>query len=275
MRVELARDNFLLESNGNWAPAEKLIGERELIAFNSGQFVPVKALITFGQPKHISTYRSGSYRYISPASPIELLDQNRWRDIRTFYTDKKLSTHHVLKHNQIIVPRHIPIFGETAPEADWIEAIARSAIIEQQLVIPDFLVHLNRDALQETLRQILVSAYPNIRIHKGGFIKKTKTIRLTRIEERSRRLLTHLLARFGVRVRRNEYQSLQIRDNLSKEIMANILGFYRSRALKIDTTMKDWIWVHYPRGLMETVVVETEADNICDGLFIWRQSRLD
>jgi len=271
----LARDSHLLESNGNWAPAGALLGVRELVSYYKGRFVPVKAHIEPGPERIVFTYRSGSYRYISPVSPIEFLDENGWRDIRTLYIEERLSTHHVLRYNKIIVPRLIPIFGDSEPLEDWIDVIVAGATLGPQLNLPGYLVNLNKVSLVKVLRKILNSAYPNIRIYKGGFLDRTPTIRLTNIEENSRRLLVHLFARFGIRARRYELQSLHIRELQSKQILAGIMGIYQPRRLNIDKTMKDWIWVRYPRGRMETVVVETEAENICDGLFIWRKSRTD
>ncbi|MGD9697442.1 hypothetical protein [Acinetobacter sp.] len=270
MRVIVPGQARLLRPDGAWIDAADLVGDISLLTYHNGKFDPVSATVSKTSEHATVEYRSGTYRHLITCEPLELLSPKGWTSTIELHTGPKLSTHHMLAKNVIEVPRLLPIYGTMKVDPTWIQLVSASIAGEKQLVIPAFLTQLDAPSLKTALGAILRAAYPEIDIFKGDFLKRTPHLRLRNIEENSRRLLVHLFARLGVRARRWEDKALMIKENRSKQIIADLLDIYHPRQLTIDTTMTDWIWSKTPQGPTEAVVIESPAENICDGLFIWR-----
>jgi hypothetical protein len=277
----LSEETRLLCWDGRYLPVKELEGELELVTYVDGSYRPAPAKLTPVGIRNALFFKTGSSRSVTVGEHIEFWDDtDGWRNTRSMYIGQTTSAAEILKLNKIKVPRKVDVFGSRTVDEEWIEQVINAMLVGYQNVsmsIPDFFCEFDRDTLLSVLRPIFWIRYPNLRPSAKTFREESYKIKINLIREDSYPVMLHLLTRFGVcgytRPRRNN--EISIKDLPSYLLLGVFLDTVREIRVPIDTSITDWVWVYRILGPQPMYQLETDADNICDGLLIWRKSQLD
>jgi len=276
MIVRIPARQKLLSPDGSWLPASKRIGTTNLVTYVDGKFLAAPAEISPAKDSIVIEHKTGSQRVLHLCEPVDVMLDGRWNNSSNFidHPSSRSSITELIKVcNIITVPRHIPIFGTESISSNWANLVAASAPIGFTAAVPDYFTLLDEKSLRLALGSYMRERFPGLKIEGMRPALRIKLFNIYKLNKASRPLLVQLFARLGMVAKTRRTASLYISDKTSLKILSSIAGIHQFKNINFDKTMHDWIWKVDPIGVESTVMVETEADNICDGLMVWRQSQ--
>lgn len=268
MLLRLSSESRLLSADGRWDKAGSLLGEVKLVTFTGDLLAPystVDAEISSSEDTELISYRSGRGRIITSDSELRIMNEDGWLN-PSIVGGAAHTMLHVI-NNQILEPGYIPIFGSLKPKFPWLDIMRESCRLQQYRVC-ETLFDLDRSSLHNILGRTLRDHLPEVSIKHVGWAIGGDNKKLSRLHIDTRDLLLQLLLRFGIEgFNRKANAHIEIRRTRSKALLGDLMGFIKSKNTTFDVLLKGWVKECH-RAEMPSILVETDAKNICDGFFI-------
>lgn len=283
MIAYLHGSHHIATTEGYWLPVSELEGSHTLLSLRDGKLEPVPVSITkYSEQDDGFTYKIGGNYTIKTPDDLEFLTPDLdWKPLSEMFfvpegqtqADPKLYR----EHNKILIPNRCPVEGSLILSEDERNYLKKELFhyLEsgKALIIPDILFLLplehSLDILLYSLNRRLYYFFPSHWIVKKAHNVLNIKFKIRYIARAHYSKFQHLMYRFGVRFmyKKNEERLLITR---STELFKYMDLLQKRIICDVDISKTEVFWTKH-RENDSVYRLETKADNIFDGGFIWRK----